>query len=170
MTRFGFFGPSERNDVPEGGFCISAFAIMKKRGKVLAIKPRAHVRWEEEWAPNWRVYDAAGLKAELEKWRLPSTYMKEGEGPEQALSRIMLDQLGVKVYSVRLSSLQNFYEPSRRYPGKMHWDYCFVFNVSTHEEVKESPWLSNPRYVKASDQNMEFGSAQGGLLARLKLL
>ena len=122
---------------------------------------------ELSWAPNWRVYDAAGLKAELEKWRLPSTYVMEGEAPEHALSRIMLDQLGVKVYSVRSSSLQNFYEPSRRSPGEMHWDYCFVFSVSIHEEVKESRWLYGPRYVKPSDADVEYGSAQGGLLTRL---
>ena len=77
------------------------------------------------------------------------------------------DQLGVKVYSVRSSSLQNFYEPSRRSPGEMHWDYCFVFSVSIHEEVKESRWLYGPRYVKPSDADVEYGSAQGGLLTRL---
>jgi hypothetical protein len=51
----------------------------------------------------------------------------------------------------------------------MHWDYCFVFNVSTHEEVKESPWLAASRYVRASDETVQYGSAQGALLPRLKL-
>ncbi|MDA4114803.1 MAG: hypothetical protein OK474_12235 [Thaumarchaeota archaeon] len=83
MTRFGFFGPSARHDVPEGGFCISAFAIIRKRGRLLAVKPRAHVRWGEEWAPNWRVYDAPELQAEFERWRLPSTYVKEGRAPKR---------------------------------------------------------------------------------------
>jgi hypothetical protein len=81
----------------------------------------------------------------------------------------MLDQLGIRNYRVRSSSLQNFYEPSRRYPGKMHWDYCFVFEVSTREEVKESPWLSTPTYAKLSHGNLEFGSSQAGLLTRLGL-
>jgi len=169
LTGFGFFGPSAKHDVPEGGFCISAFAIMKKRGSVLVVKPRPHARWEEEWAPNWRIYDAAGLQAEYERWRLPSTFIRQGESPEDALARIMADQLGIREYRSGPPSLQNFYEPSRRYPGKMHWDYCFVFYISTHEEVKESPWLAASRYVKPSDETVQYGSAQGGLLPRLKL-
>src|SRR5580658_4068075 len=120
LTRFGFFGPSARHDVPEGGFCISAFAIIKKRGRVLVIMPRPHARWEDEWAPNWRIYDAAGLQTEYARWRLPSTFIREGESPEEALARIMTDQLGVREYRSGPPSLQNFYEPSRRYPGKMH--------------------------------------------------
>ncbi|MDA4114804.1 MAG: hypothetical protein OK474_12240 [Thaumarchaeota archaeon] len=81
----------------------------------------------------------------------------------------MIDQLRVEDYRVSSSSLQNFYEPSRRYPGKMHWDYCFVFNVSIKEEVKESPWLSSSRYLDTGEGKIEYGSAQGGLLTRLRL-
>jgi ADP-ribose pyrophosphatase YjhB (NUDIX family) len=165
-NKFAFFGPSEKHFVPEGGFCISVFAIVRKERSVLLIKPRENARWEE-WAPNWRVYDPASMMAEMRKWRLPGTYVIQGEAPEAGLHRVLEDQLGVKRYSSGPPVLLNFYGLSRRYPGKMHWDYCFLFEVSTDEEVTESPWLAESTFIDPSQSRLELGSAHGEILERL---
>ncbi|MDG6940349.1 MAG: NUDIX hydrolase [Nitrososphaerota archaeon] len=168
MTKFGFIGPTARHDVPGGGFCISVFAVIRKGESVLLVRPKAHEKWQEEWAPNWRVYEPEMLEREMRAWRLPSAYVKEGEAPEGALSRVMREQLGISRYKVAASSLENFYDPSRRFPGQMHWDYCFVFEVSTEEDVKKQPWLDAAEYVAA--RGAEFGSAQEDLAKRVGLL
>jgi ADP-ribose pyrophosphatase YjhB (NUDIX family) len=139
VDRFAFLGPSSKNNIPEGGFCISIFALIRKKEGILFVRPQQNLRWEE-WAPNWSIYDSMSIATEMEKWRLPSSYVKEGESPEEGLRRVMEDQLGASRYSSEGPVLLNFYEPSRRYPGKMHWDYCFVFEVSMTEEAKKSPW------------------------------
>jgi ADP-ribose pyrophosphatase YjhB (NUDIX family) len=164
---FAFFGPGDQHFVPSGGFCISVFAIVRKEGAVLLLKPRENPRWAE-WAPNLRAYDSTMLPAEMSKWRFPATYVQEGEAPEDALKRVMEDLLGVKHYSSGPQRLLNFYEPSRRYPGKMHWDYCFLFEVSTDEEVATSPWLEETKFVDPTQERPELGSSQGEVLERLR--
>jgi ADP-ribose pyrophosphatase YjhB (NUDIX family) len=93
--------------------------------------------------------------------------VREGEAPEDGLRRVMEDQLGVSQYSAGSSLLLNFYEPSRRYPGKMHWDYCFVFEVSTKEEMSEKPWLAEVTSVDPSGARPELGSSHGEILERV---
>jgi ADP-ribose pyrophosphatase YjhB (NUDIX family) len=169
LTRFGFIGPSEKHDLPAGGFCISVFALVMREDAVLALKPKYDPRWVQDWTPSWRIYEPAQLKKELASWRLPSTYVKEGEGPRDALDRVMVDQLGIKSYAADSLPLENFYEESRRYPGEMHWDYCFIFQVSTKDDVKEQPWLAETRYLNPSELKGGFGSGQDALLSRLGL-
>jgi ADP-ribose pyrophosphatase YjhB (NUDIX family) len=170
MTRFGFFGPSDKHDRPLGGLCISTFALVSREGLILAVRPKLPEKWEKEWTPNWRLYEPAQLQKELASWRLPSTYVKEGEAPRDALDRVMADQLGIGTYVADSSSMENFYEASRRYPGEMHWDYCFVFHVSTKEEPKEQAWVAESQYLHPTELKGRLGSAQESLLARLGLL
>jgi len=170
MNRFGFFGPTEKHDKTPGGFCISAFALVERGGRLLLLRPRAHRKWEQEWAPNYRIYDSSQLEQEMARWRLPSTYVKQGESPREALDRVAMDQLGIRKYTVGQSSLENFYDKSRRYPGKMHWDYCFVFPVSTEEQIKSKPWIAEVEYLDPKSVTGKLGSAQEFLLARLKLV
>lgn len=170
MSRFGFFGPSNKHDVPPGGLCISVFALVSLDHRLLVLRPKAHQRWQEEWAPNWRLYEPAQLAREMISWRLPSTYVKEGEAPREALERVMTDQLGIGSYVAEFSTIENFYEESRRYPGEMHWDYCFIFQVSTKEEVKQQPWLEETQFLESVELKGHLGSAHESLLARLGLI
>jgi ADP-ribose pyrophosphatase YjhB (NUDIX family) len=165
------FGPSDKHCIINGGFCMSVFAIIKKYDdskKTLLVKPREHARWKEEWAPNWRLYNPDALPKEFGSWRFPSSYIREGESPDETLSRVIKDQLGLANFKVLSSKLLNFYEPSRRYPERMHWDYCFVYDVEINDIPVLKPWFSSLEYVdlKTLDQK-EFGSAQGGLLKEL---
>jgi ADP-ribose pyrophosphatase YjhB (NUDIX family) len=165
MTEFGFFGPTERHFIPHGGFCISVFGILRSMdGGLLVVRPKKHPKWEE-WAPNWRIYDEASMEMEFKKWRFPSTYVKMGEHPQDAIARVMKDQLEFDDYSVEYSELLNYYYPSRRYPGNMHWDYCFIYYVKSNVTPKPKPWFSEIRYVSFQVlKEGDFGSAQGALL------
>jgi ADP-ribose pyrophosphatase YjhB (NUDIX family) len=172
-TQFGLFGPSDKHCMISGGFCMSVFAITKKEDdskKTLLVKPREHARWKEEWAPNWRLYSPELLSNEYSSWRFPSSYIREGESPEETLSRVIRDQLGLSNFKVLSSKLLNFYDTSRRYPDRMHWDYCFVYNVKIDETPALRPWYSSVDYVDLTtlDQK-DFGSSQGGLLKELGL-
>jgi ADP-ribose pyrophosphatase YjhB (NUDIX family) len=163
---FAFFGPTENHFVPKGGFCISVFAVLRQGASVLLVKPREHERWKE-WAPNWRIYGPARLAADMEKWRFPSAYVKEGEPPEETLKRVAGGQLGLGNFSYGSPTFLNFYEPSRRYPGEMHWDYCFVFEVKTEETVGEQPWFAEVAFMDAGSAPA-LGSAQGEILDSLR--
>ena len=148
--------------MPQGGCCISVFAILKRGAKVLLVKPRENVIWQQ-WAPNWKGYEPQRLSSEMVRWRLPATYVREGEAPKDGLRRVVEDQLGVKKYSIGEPRLLNFYGPSRRYPDKLHWDYCFVFDVSTDEVVKQQAWLADAAFMDASEAKGELGSAHSDI-------
>lgn len=167
-TQFTLFGPSDKHSLITGGFCISVFAIMRKDGKVLLVKPRENSRWTEEWAPNWRLYSPEALSNEYKSWRFPSSYIKEGESPDEALSRVLTQQLGIENYRMLSSKLLNFYGPSRRYPDRMHWDYCFIYEVRSDESPSIKPWYSSIEFLDLlSLDEKAFGSGQGGLLEKL---
>jgi ADP-ribose pyrophosphatase YjhB (NUDIX family) len=168
MDEFGFFGPSEKHYIPGGGFCISVFAFVGKGGNVLLVRPAQHEKWGE-WAPNWRIYSDESLNREFRSWRFPSSYVKSGEHPDDALSRVMKDQLGVSKFIVKDSRLVNYYAPSRRYKGEMHWDYCFVYNVEIEDSPSPKPWLDAVRYLPIDElKEEEFGSGQGSLIELVK--
>lgn len=165
---FTFFGPSEHHSVMRGGFCISVFAIVRDGGKVLLGKPQHHPRWVQEWAPNWSIYDPISLSEEYRRWRFPSSYISAGEAPKETLQRVMQDQLSAPQYEMKTHTLRNYYGPSRRYPGEMHWDYVFLFEVAIPQLPDTPPWYSTLEYRDLSQmKEVEFGSAQGALLSEV---
>ncbi len=165
---FAFLGPTDQHYVMKGGFCISSFAIIREGSKLLLVKPLDHPRWLGEWAPNWRIYDPVSLSEEYRRWRFPSTYHFEGEAPEEALGRVMVEQLGLPQYAVTNHRLKSYFSPSRRFPGEMHWDYCFFFEISLKDPPVGRPWFSAVEFREGSSlRPLEFGSAQGALLEDL---
>ena len=150
---------------------MSVFAIIKKNGRVLVCKPADLQKWQEEWAPNLRIYEPSVLSVESQAWRFPSSYIKEGEAPSDTLRRLMKDQLGIEKYRVASNSFYNFYDQSRRYPEHMHWDYCFVYDVDLEEDPKMKPWFSALEFVDLKGMKIEnFGSAQGWLARALGMI
>ena len=171
LPEFAIFGPSDKHSVIKGGFCISVFAIVKRDSKVLLVKPKENPRWKEEWSPNWRLYEPEHLANEFDSWRFPSSYVREGEAPEETLRRLLKEQLVIQQYSIVSNEFYNFYEPSRRYPDKMHWDYCFVYYVKLNETPTPKPWFSAVEFVDSKTLSLQdFGSAQGWLAKALKLI
>ena len=95
-NKFARYGPADRYEaVPGTGMCISVFGLVRRQGKkgVLLGLPRQDARWISEWVSGWKNYDEKELTESYSQWRLPSTYLMEGENPEDALRRVMADQL-----------------------------------------------------------------------------
>ena len=151
---------------------MSAFALIQdKRGNTLLIKPRNARKWAEKWLPNVKLMNADRLKTFKNGWTFPASYIREGETPEVTLHRIVGEQLGVRSYHIARQKLYNFYDPSYMFPGKMHWDYCFVFKISIPSQSIKSQWVSTAKFVDVSKLAMsDFSSAQGELAQTLRLL
>ncbi|MDV3244791.1 MAG: hypothetical protein LYZ66_06435 [Nitrososphaerales archaeon] len=141
MRKHARYGPLDRyNPPPAAGMCLSTFAVLKKRGKVLAGIPRRHRRWTSEWVSSWRVYPKDELAEVYRQTRLPATYIFESEHPDEALQRVMRGQLGIRRFSASAPKVMSYNSPSDWYPRNLHWDLAFVYSVKTSEPLKGLPW------------------------------
>jgi len=171
MAKFVRYGPPDRYGMPEAGFCASTFAIIKSGRKVLLGIAKPHPRWAAEWQPNFSVYSREEREEEFRLWRFPASYLYEGEGPDDTLKRIGRDMLGAKRWAVTGSKTYGFYDPSDWYPGKMHYDLCFVYDVKLAKVPAVPPWFQELEFVDSRKfRAKDFGSAQGDLARELKLV
>lgn len=153
--RFARYGPTDHyEDAPAAGMCISVFALVKSKKKkgVLLGLPKPDERWINEWISSWKNYTDKDLAEAYKQWRLPSTYLREGEHPETALRRIMEDQLGIGDYSLAKKGPQvfSYTAPSDWYPGNNHWDLAFVYDVRVRgKSLKDMPrWWQELDFVR----------------------
>jgi len=154
--RFARYGPSDHyGEVPAAGMCISVFALVRRAGKkgVLLGLPKHDVRWAAEWLSAWKTYSEKELADAYRQWRLPSSYLREGEHPEDAIKRIMTDQIGIAEYSIsnKGPSVFSYSTLSDWYPGNNHWDLVFVYDVKVKSkgQQKEIPkWWQELLFVK----------------------
>ncbi len=109
-TRFARFGAEKIVfPTPEQGLCVGSFLIIEKGGALLfgkAVKP--------EFAKG--------------KWLLPASHLKYGEHPDDAVKRIVKEQLTAEPKSVKYRGVWGFTEG--------HWDMCFVYDVKLKNEPK----------------------------------
>jgi hypothetical protein len=136
------YGPLDRyNSPPAAGMCLSVFVVARRGSKVLAGVPRMHERWTREWAPNWLVMDKADAAADLERPRLPNTYVYEREDPAETAARVLREQVGVKKFQVKGVRVLSYPSVSESwYPGQPHWDLAFVYDVRAAPPAKTPPW------------------------------
>lgn len=137
------YGPADRYPPPPGaGMCISAFAVMRRGDKVVLGQPSLEHfdRWTDAWVSGWLMYSKQEVAALHDHWRLPSSYLLEGEHPDDALRRIMRDQLGVRGYTASSPSVFSATWPSDWYPGQRHWDLAFVYEVRAALPRRVPPW------------------------------
>jgi len=167
---FARYGPKPRYGTPSAGLCISSFAIVRKGRSLLVGVPRKHPRWVSEWAPNLAVYDPDELKHEYKSWRLPGTYLKAGEHPDKSIQRVLRQQLDLRRYKITSSKVYSFHDPSSWYPGRRHWDICFVYDVRTRQIPTRRPWFQSLEFRPIrSIRGRDFGSAHGDLARKLRL-
>ena len=119
--------------------CISVFALVRKRGNVLVGVPKRSGRWATEWLSSISKYTGKGLEEEWSATRLPATYIFEGEHPDDALGRVMRDQLGVNKFSLSRPRVFSYFAPSNWYPGNKHWDLAFAYEVRTTQKPRDHP-------------------------------
>lgn len=170
MAKFARYGPSPRYGLPEAGLCLSSFAIIRQGDEILLGQARDHPRWAMEWAPNFPAYDPEELEEQWHTWRFPAAYLYEGEHPDDTLRRVVADQLGVEHYETGPARIHSFYDPSDWFPGKLHYDLCFVYDVEASPPPSPPPWFSKLHSVDPSAlRRGDFGSAMGDLAVVLDL-
>jgi len=156
--RFARYGPTDHyEDAPAAGMCISVFAVVRRTGKkgVLLGLPKQDEKWANEWISAWKTYSEKDLAEAYKTWRLPSSYLREGEHPEEAVRRIMEDQLGIGDYSLsrrRGPRVFSYNSISDWYPGNNHWDLAFVYDVKARgkalKEGQTPKWWQELEFVK----------------------
>lgn len=125
---FALFGPDA--GVPEGGFCASAFLVLRRGDRLLAGSMAPSDRWAQEWQPNMALYGGARREALFEGWRLPATYLREGEHPEAAAYRVWTDQLGLEADpDLPQPRVVSEAAASRSTPEARHWDLVFAYEL-----------------------------------------
>ena len=134
FTRFSTTTKPPRIDqIPDGGICLSAFVIFTPPGKhnqVLMgrLNPDAH----------WEHLGALGrerAEANSKGWMLPSSHLILFESPQEAASRILIEQLSIT--DQKLTGPYVFSEVSG---PKNHWDLEFVFLGERAEVPKNDAW------------------------------
>jgi ADP-ribose pyrophosphatase YjhB (NUDIX family) len=130
------FGPVTR-EIPEGGFCLSAFLVITKKGgqSVLLGKINPLADWEYVGALDKR-------RVEMFKngWMLPSSHLILYESPQDAAKRILREQVGLTDVSVIGPDVVSETYRNPRYPGsKDHWDIEFIFKSTLDKEPEEFP-------------------------------
>lgn len=143
------YGPPDRyEDPPAAGICITVVAVIRRGRKVLLGHVTAHRRWMMEWMTTFQVYSPKELEEAYSELRLPCAYLREGEHPDNALGRIMKDQLRVKRYTNAGPKVFSWYSLSTEwYPGKRHWDLLFAYVVKAQIPAKTPPWWSDLGWV-----------------------
>jgi hypothetical protein len=143
--------------MPEAGMCLSVFAIVSNsENAILFGIPKNVARWQEDWLHSKRKENSEIF----EQWRLPSCYLREGEHPDIALSRVMKEELGIgKFQAERNPRIVSYYSPSDWYPGRNHWDMAFIYRVAVGDDIKlAQEWWKRLEFCKPEQlKEKEFG-------------
>ncbi len=166
---FGLFGTDF--GYPPGGFCLSTFVVARRQGEVLVGQMAQEEReiWLEQWQPNLRYYEAEAWNRAFQGFRLPATYLRQGEHPEMAAERVWVGQLGFdRLPDLSAPTIVSEAGPSNRAPGYEHWDVLFLYEVDGPELPDEPPrhW-ARLEYVDLAEQEEELVMLHDELVGRL---
>lgn len=120
-------------EIPEGGFCISSFVILSKKGspnEVLMGRLNKNAPWDHIGA-----LDPERVERHSKGWMLPSSALILGESPHEAADRILNEQLGLG--KLRLEGPLVF---SEVYGSPDHWDLEFLFLGELNSPPTNPAW------------------------------
>lgn len=145
--RFSRFGRAERPDVtreiPEGGFCLSAFLVISPTGQPDRVL-MGHLNPSAPW-DHIGALDAERAEANRHGWMLPSCHLMLNESPEAAAERVMKEQLGLPDLE-----LKGPFVFSEVYGAKGHWDLHFVF-LGERGQVAQHPAWTELAFIDVND-------------------
>ena len=134
FTRFTRTGaPPRINEIPEGGFCISSFVVLSRKGRpneVLLGRLDTKADWERVGG-----LDKDRAEANSKGWMLPGCHLLYGEAPADAARRILAEMLGMP--DQKLQGPEVF---SEVYGPKNHWDIEFVFTGEREDAKPHAAW------------------------------
>jgi ADP-ribose pyrophosphatase YjhB (NUDIX family) len=125
--------PPRMSEIPEGGFCISAFLIISKTKspkQVLAGRINKKTPWDHIGA-----LDPERVERHSKGWMLPSSALMLGESPKEAAERILKEQLSVDDQPLKGPLVfSEVYGPMR------HWDLEFIFQGERSDTPANEAW------------------------------
>ena len=134
FTRFTKTGaPPRINEIPEGGFCISSFVVLSKKGR-----PQEVLLGKLDTAANWENIgglDKDRAESNSKGWMLPGCHLLYGESPQDAAKRILSEMLGMPDQKVQGPAVF-----SEVYGPKNHWDIEFIFTGERDEAEPNAAW------------------------------
>ena len=140
-------GPLRLSEIPEGGFCLSAFLVISNSRNPKEVL-LGHLNPDAPW-DHIGALDPARVEMHKNGWLLPACHLIVGESPRDAAKRILREQLEL--------SEQNLEGPmifSEVYGEHSHWDLEFVF-LGKRERVKGTSAWRELRFVDTSKLKKE---------------
>jgi len=161
FTRFSrTSAPPRISEVPEGGFCLSAFIILTRRGRpneVLLGKLDPGTEWERIGGLN-----RERAKLNSQGWMLPACQLLYGESPQDAANRILEELLGLPD-----QRLEGPFVFSEVYGPKSHWDLEFIFTGESAEAKPHAAWKELRFLDTTKLQRADFARSHEDILAHV---
>ena len=151
--------------VPKGGTCISSFLVLKAKGGILVGKMSRPDIWVERFFMGEKF---APQYAASNKWLITASHLKYGERPEDAATRILVEQVGAKKSKLKLLQVQSHLSQDPNDPENAHWDICFVYEGTVKGRIQTPEWFSELRFIKPrSLRSDDFTRGHGDVLKDL---
>ncbi|HLI46976.1 MAG TPA: hypothetical protein VKU94_07270 [Geobacterales bacterium] len=166
FCRFSKYWPSNLaiNEIPEGGFCLSTFLVLRNKERPSEIL-LGKINPTEDWE-----YIGALDKDRAQKisqgWMLPSSHLIFGEDPLESAKRIAREQLGIEINGLRQPIIISYLYPSLRDPKLIHWDIEFVFLLDIDPSIiKQHKAWKELKFIKVQDlAKKDFSRDHGDVL------
>ena len=154
--------------VPKGGTCLSSFLVLKRKDAILVGKMTKPEVWVERFFMGEKF---APIYASSNKWLIPASHLKYGEKPEDAATRILVEQVGLPKSKLSLLQIQSHLSQDPKDPDVAHWDVCFVYGAALRKEPATPDWFSELKFVRARQLASEdFTRGHGDVLRELGVI
>lgn len=136
--------------IPDGGFCISVFVVLRQRGKpcnVLFGKINPSADWIRLGA-----LDSKRVELFKDGWMLPSSHLIVHESPADAAHRVLDEQLRMPGLAIRGPAVvSETYRPRRLPEGPEHWDIHMIFTGTVAESrVRQNSEWTELRFINTA--------------------
>src|SRR5438128_11029156 len=86
-------GPLKLSEIPEGGFCLSAFLVISNSRNPKEVL-LGHLNPDAPW-DHIGALDPPRVEMNKNGWLLPACHLIVGESPQEPAKRILREQLGL---------------------------------------------------------------------------
>lgn len=129
------------NEIPEGGFCISAFVIISRKDSPDEVL-LGHLNLDADWQ-HIGALDRERAERNAKGWMIPSSHLLLEESPQDTAERILLEQLGITHQKLQGPSVfsEAYSQGKARNAGTVkHWDLEFVFQGERSDIAAHPAW------------------------------
>jgi ADP-ribose pyrophosphatase YjhB (NUDIX family) len=155
-------------NVPKGGTCLSSFLVLRSKDGILVGKMARPELWIEKFLVG---ENFAPKYVESGKYVIPASHLKYGEKPEDAATRVLVEEVQAKMNKLRLLEVQSHLSQNPNDPEAAHWDICFVYGGTVKGKIPCPEWFSELKFVKPRDlTGSDFTRGHGDVLLELGVI